>query len=152
LESPTNLGYFPAARFGLEQYLKRADLPNWIIICNNDITIPDKQFFSRLFDHDRAAAVIAPAIVPELTGIDCNPFLWHRPSALLVARCRLLLSTYWLSGAVQALAPSIRILRDRFRFWRRRRKLNEPAKVYAAHGAFIIFSRRFFDAGGYVDD
>ena len=37
LESEGNRGYFGAAHWALEHYLARAQKPEWVIICNNDV-------------------------------------------------------------------------------------------------------------------
>src|SRR5258708_1899022 len=48
IESPTNRGYFGAARFALDHYLEQGNgLPDWVIVCNHDIQIEDKEFFSK---------------------------------------------------------------------------------------------------------
>src|SRR5579871_6987723 len=45
LAASANLGYFGAARLGAEDYLFRGNsLPDWLIICNNDVVIDDKEF------------------------------------------------------------------------------------------------------------
>src|SRR6266446_6685297 len=64
LESATNRGYFGAARFGFDHYLEQGNsLPDWVIVCNHDVHIGDKEFFAKLLCQDPiAAGVIAPRI------------------------------------------------------------------------------------------
>ncbi len=153
LESPLNRGYFGGAKWGLQQYLARGDRPDWVIVCNNDILFDDQQFLSKLFQRDPGnAKVIAPAIIERLTNLDCNPFLRKRPSRFRLWRYRFWLSNYYLSWFLQWLSPYMRVLRYHTHFWRRRLHANGCAPIYAAHGSFLIFSRSYFDAGGYIDD
>ena len=152
LESDRNRGYFGAARWALEHYLSAHALPDWTIVCNNDIMF-ERDFFAQLFSRDpREAGVRAPAIIPELTGIDCNPFYRQRPTRWQVVRFQFWLSNYWLMATKQLLAPAFRKMRHRFYFWRQRKPPTGVARIYAPHGACIIFSRRYFEAGGYIDD
>jgi GT2 family glycosyltransferase len=153
LESPLNRGYFGGAKWGLQQYLARGYRPDWVIICNNDILFDDRQLLSKLFQRDpENAQVIAPAIIERLTNLDCNPFLRKRPSQFRLWRYRFWLSNYYLSWFLQLLSPYMRVLRYHTHFGGRRLHPNGCAPIYAAHGSFLIFSRSYFDAGGYIDD
>src|SRR5713101_8614463 len=50
LESGKNRGYFGAAKWAVQEYLDAGkSLPNWIIVCNNDILIEDQDFLVKLF-------------------------------------------------------------------------------------------------------
>ena len=152
LESPTNLGYFGGASWALQQYLTKNSLPHWVIICNNDILFDDCGFLSKLLQKGQGqAAVIAPAIVARLTGVDCNPFMRRRPNAAQLFRIRLWHSSYYLMWIKQSLSPYVRRIRHqlstRFTFARQR----EPYRIYGPHGAMLIFSRSYFEAGGYID-
>jgi GT2 family glycosyltransferase len=152
LESAVNRGYFAGANWALLQYIARGKRPDWVIVCNNDIFFEDPQFVAKLLERDpEGTGMLAPAIVAELTGLDSNPFLRRRPTRWEIARYRFWLSHYYLMAFKQRFAPAARILRDRVRAWRK----PEPdgsATVYAAHGAFMIFSRKFFESGGFIDD
>ena len=151
LESATNRGYFGAANWALQQYLTRSSRPEWVIICNNDILFDDHQFLSKLLQRDpRDAQVIAPAIIARLTGLDCNPFLRKRLTSIQLWRYRFWYSNYYLTWVVKILSPYVRILRHGF--WRPESQSNTRERIYAAHGSFLVFSRAYFDAGGYIDD
>src|ERR1700730_13370078 len=53
LESPTNRGYFGAARFAFAHYLAKGQgLPDWVIVCNNDVLIEDSEFLTKLLALD----------------------------------------------------------------------------------------------------
>jgi GT2 family glycosyltransferase len=153
LESPVNRGYFGGANWALQQYLARGHEPDWVIICNNDILFDDCQFLSKLFERNpQDAAVIAPAIIARLTGADCNPFMASRPTRLRLLRIRLWHSSYYFMLIKQLLSPHVRTFRHRLFSWAPKTKPTKPSRIYGAHGAFLIFSGSYFEAGGYIDD
>jgi GT2 family glycosyltransferase len=153
LESPLNRGYFGGANWALQQYLAKGSRPDWVIICNNDILFDDPQFLSKLLQRDpENVQVIAPSIIARLTGLDCNPFLRKRLTSIQLWRLRIWYSNYYLTWLLQLLSPYVRILRHYLYFWRQRPQRGKPTRIYAAHGSFVIFSRSYFDAGGYIDD
>jgi GT2 family glycosyltransferase len=156
IESPTNRGYFGAARFALDHYLEQGNgLPDWVIVCNHDVLIEDKDFFSRLLCQDtRTAGVIAPRIQALPGRVDQNPFMRRRPGPLRWAQLRFISSNY----RAAALWDWLSHRKSEFRSWlaarRRGALLDDNAKresIYAAHGSFFIFSRRYFEAGGFLD-
>lgn len=152
-ESQVNRGYFGGANWALKHYLAHGFRPDWIIVCNNDILFPDSQFLLNLFQWDPSTvAVLAPAVIARLTGVDANPFLRRRPSKWQMLRYKFWLSHYYLMWFKQWLAPQVRILRHRARQWRSAAPVQMRTRIYAPHGSFIIFSRTFFDAGGTIDD
>jgi GT2 family glycosyltransferase len=152
LESPTNRGYFGAANWALQQFLARGRQPDWTIICNNDLIFDDHQFLQKLFQHDpKRGQVIAPSIVARQTGVDCNPFMRERPTRSRLMRYRFWQSHYYLMWTKQLLSPYVRALRYHLSLGREVPS-SEKVQVYAPHGAFLIFSRGYFEAGGYIDD
>ena len=153
LESSQNRGYFGGANWALRHYLQSHGAPEWVIVCNNDIEFDDSRFLLRLFHKDpMAAGVIAPSIVSGLTGHDANPSIRKRPSQFKMMRYRLWLSNYYAMWLKQWLSPYIR--RARYKFSKRAPRAGEglSSRIYAPHGAFLIFSRKFFEAGGFIDD
>lgn len=160
LPSSQNLGYFGAAKLALEHYLARHRMPDWVIVCNNDIVFDDPGFLAKLLERDPATfGVIAPVVISRLTGHDANPMIRRRPSQLRMWRYRFLLSNYPVAWLAQWLAPSVRKVRHRLNA----RKADGPGEtpigapaiypptIYAPHGSFMIFSRKFFEAGGFID-
>jgi GT2 family glycosyltransferase len=153
LESPVNRGYFGGANWALQQCLARGSKPSWVIVCNNDISFCDRQFLSKLFQRNlRDAAVIAPAIIARETGVDCNPFLRGRPTPLQLLRIRLWHSSYYLMWLKKLLSPHVRMLQHHLCVFFPKSGPRQAAPIYGAHGAFFIFSRSYFEAGGYIDD
>ena len=153
LASPQNEGYFGAARRALRCYLEAHSLPDWVVVCNNDIVFDDPTFLSQLLERDPdKAAVIAPTIISGITGYDENPSIRQRPSQFRMWRYRFWMSNYHLMWFKQWLSPFVRQFRYRFR---RRTTVSGSSNrraVYAPSGAFVIFGRRFFEAGGFLDD
>jgi GT2 family glycosyltransferase len=152
LESSQNRGYFGGAKWALDQYLARHRPPDWIVVCNNDIVFDDAAFLNRLLANDPiAGGVLAPAVVSRLTGLDANPMMLKRPGRLRMFRYRLLLSTYYVAWLAQWLAPSVRKMRNRLQGRPSTRRIG-TTQIYAPHGSIFIFSRKFFEAGGFIDD
>jgi len=152
VEARQNLGYFGAASFGLQHFLANHAMPDWVIISNDDIVFEDSRFLSRLFQKDpKAVGMLAPSIISALTQHDANPSIRHRPSQLRMLRYRLWLSNYHATRFKQWLSPYVR--KVRFRFYQRTPPPAQAVQraIYAPHGAFLIFSRQFFEAGGFID-
>ena len=156
IDPPSNRGYFGAARFAFDHYLEQGNvLPDWLIVCNHDVRIEDKEFFSKLLRQDpRTTGVIAPRIRALPGRVDQNPFMRKRPGALRWANLRFVSSNYWVAAIWDRLSSR----NSEFRSWLaegQRGSLpdrNEKREsIYAAHGSFFIFSRRYFEAGGFLD-
>lgn len=153
LESSNNRGYFGGANWALQQDVARGQSPKWVIVCNNDIVFNDRQFLVKLLKRSaETEPVIAPAIIDRNTGIDSNPFLRRRPSCFRLWRCRFWLSNYYLMWFKQWLSPHVRALKSRLSLRVSTIKADRSEFVYAPHGSFLIFSRAYFEAGGYIDD
>jgi len=150
LTSQENRGYFGAAKWALDHHLSRPTNLDWVIVCNNDIIFDDTAFLNRLLAHDpRKFGVLAPAIFSRLTGFDSNPMILYRPGRMRRLRYRLLLSSYYIAWLAQWLAPFVRKGRKRLHA---RRSSRGQCPIYAPHGSFFTFSRRFFERGGFLDD
>jgi len=155
-EPTRNLGYFGAARASLDHFLAGNEmLPDWVVVCNHDVLIQDQDFFSKLFSQDpMAAGVIAPRIQTLPGRVDQNPFMRRRPGWLRWAGLRLSFSSYGVAAVCDWLSRQKRAASS---YWFARRAHSSPMSsssresIYAPHGAFFIFSRRYFEAGGYLD-
>ena len=152
LESSQNRGYFGGANWALRRYLESHGAPEWVIVCNNDIEFADCRFLQRLFEKNPSAAgVIAPSIISGLTGHDANPSIRRRPSRFRMWRYGVWLVNYYAMWLKQWLSPFIR--RARYKFSTRTPSgEGVSTRIYAPHGSFLIFSRKFFEAGGFIDD
>lgn len=156
LESSENRGYFGAAQFALDHYLANGRrLPDWVVVCNHDVVIDDREFFAKLLREDSdAVGVIAPRIKNSPSDLDQNPFMRVRPGRLRWAQLRLVGSNYTVAIFWDWLWRRKSALKSWFAAQRTKVSTDENAKresIYAPHGSLIIFSRRFFEAGGYLD-
>ena len=144
LDPEVNAGYFGAFRSALDADCDERTY-DFRILCNPDIEFRDPEFFSRLarLELDEKTALIAPTVTSGITGRDQNPCMVARPTTSRRLRWRaayLCLATYvfreWLStsfhhkrrepGSVAAVTAA-----------------RDPVEIYAAHGAFIIFTEAF---------
>jgi GT2 family glycosyltransferase len=157
MELSSNLGYLGAARVALDRYTAAGErLPDWIIVSNCDIVVADDAFLQKLFARDPVSVgMIAPRIVVPRFDLDQNPFLSERPGRLRRFTMRLHSRNYFFCLAWNWLFRVKRILRSAAPSANSRRvpaANARPTTIYAPHGSFMIFSRRFFEAGGYLDD
>jgi GT2 family glycosyltransferase len=150
LVAPKNLGYFGAAKWALDIWQVDAPIPDWVIVCNNDILFPDPDFLTNLFAQPAEVGVIAPRIVSMRNDHEQNPFMVSRPGRLGLLKIRFWFSRFALCRLQTELSGP---LRSFTRFFRPRNARHlERQDIYAPHGAFIIFSLAFFERGGYIDD
>src|SRR5579864_9553120 len=148
--SQQNRGYFGGAKWALSQYLTKHRAPEWVIVCNNDIDFHDRQFLGKLLQIDpTTVGMIAPAIVSRLTGHDANPSIRNRPNAFRMLQYRAWFSSYHAMWIKQWLWPFVRRARRRFQPQRLVSGNGISTQIYAPHGSFMIFSRRFFESGAF---
>jgi GT2 family glycosyltransferase len=157
VESTTNRGYFGGVKLGLEWFREtQGELPEWVIVCNNDIRIEQPDFFDRLRLIDRRAfGVIAPRILSSQTSLDQNPFMVRRPSRWRVGELRFWLKSYHLALAHEKMSEWKKTgvsLKQKLFQSTPERAGSQPTAIYAPHGSFLIFSNQFFERGGFLDD
>ena len=153
LALPQNAGYFGGAKWALRHYLQCHEIPDWVLVCNNDIVFDHPTLLLRLFEKDPGmAGIIAPSITSAVTGHDENPSIRNRPTAFRMWRYGLWLSSYHMMWVKQWLSPFVRRTRYRFGKWISAHNRGTANLIYAPSGALLIFSRRFFEAGGFIDD
>lgn len=146
-----NLGYFGAVAFGLNKYLERFLLPEWIIVCNTDIKLGFNDFFSHLVKHfeNEPPAIVAPSIISNFTGTDQNPYMRRRPCAArmhfykLVFRYRATFKIYeYISLIKKNIIRSAKFLIKNYTGDKK------TIPIYAPHGSFMIFHKNYFNRGG----
>ena len=152
LELGENYGYFGGARYALKTYLERAEsLPEWIIVCNNDITIDDPEFLRKLHSLDHGdSGILAPRIRLKTIGLDQNPFMRRRPGKFRWAQLRLAYSNYFVAVVWDRLSRAKQMV---MAYTKRFSAPNDIKceQIYAPHGSCVIFSRLFFESGGEID-
>ncbi len=145
-----NLYYWGGAAFAINKlYSNKSNMPDWLIVCNNDILVEQQDFLIRLCSLDyREYGVIAPAIISLASGKDQNPFRINTLSRKEQLRWKLFFTHYYV-------AKLMLLCRDLFISLKlkSRHKKNSfsEQKIYAPHGSFVIFSKFFFEKGGYLD-
>jgi len=150
--SGNNLGYFGGAAAGLNMFLSTHQLPDWVIVCNVDIRLEDRNFFSQLIGYGASHrhAVIAPRIISEYSGKDENPFMQSRPTSLRMNSYKALFTWYplvCLYSALHLVKQSLRKLLTSSE-WCPANADAKPIPIYAPHGACIAFRKSYFEAGG----
>jgi GT2 family glycosyltransferase len=125
----------------------------WIIICNNDVTFNDPQFFSHLNEMDiENYPIIGPKIQSSVSKKDLNPFLSNSISTIQDLYYSLYYSNTDTAKFVHAMGSIInRKLMHRNLAEGKGEGGPKIKQIYAPHGSCIIFSSTFFKKGGYLD-
>lgn len=154
LTPASNLYYWGGAAFAIDTIRESgAPLPRWMMVCNNDITVPDPQFLTRLRSLDPTLhPIVAPRVTSLVTGKEQNPFFADPPTRMKRARWRLFDAGYPIAklmlgihGAFSAMTnagiPSGQVSGGK----------THQRRIYAPHGACVILSSAFFLLGGSLD-
>ena len=144
-----NIYYWPAAKRVINS-LKSSigSYPNWIIVCNNDVTFLDKNFFRDLSKIDSEKyPIIGPNIINS-KGKQLNPFMF---SSLSIME-KLYWKIYFISYPISVIMLSIKKWFSKLKSRSNLADSDLIKEVYAVHGSAIIFSGYFFERGGWLDD
>jgi GT2 family glycosyltransferase len=154
LVSESNLGYFGGAALGFRDYLLWNEMPEWIIVCNSDISLLQEDFFGSLLHYGdkHNFGIISPSIISGLSGKDQNPFMLVRPSASLMGIYKVLFTSYpsvvLYSSLYLAKEKLLKLYWSRLAISEKLRRAAEPVRIYAGHGAFLAFRKTYFERGG----
>jgi len=145
-----NQFYWPAANQVINKMLTiHGSYPDWIMVCNNDITFQDSNFFKNLEKIDlRKYPILGPEIIGEKTRLPLNPFMLEPMSSIKKFYWKI----FYVSFSFSRLLLVIKNIRDRLLYNNNQSKNLGPVPVYAVHGAGILFSKYFFEQGGWLDD
>jgi GT2 family glycosyltransferase len=151
-----NLGYYGGAAWGLCKYIKEFPLPDWIIVCNTDIALIQPAFLSNLCALHSAGhhAAIAPAIISAVSRNDLNPCMKTRPARFLMHFYKWVFRYYPVSMTYQLLALLKSKILFFLKFSQSRSSANSdqkflvPQQIYAPHGSFVAYNRKYFESGG----
>ena len=157
-----NLGYFGGAAYGLRRYLEDNPLPDWVVVSNTDIAFPDRDFFGRLLAlYPEGAGVVAPSIHSNLSSRDQNPYMARRPPAARMHFYKWIFRFYPVYTAYHALSlargkllsvvPGVTSGNAPGDAGAAGGPRSSPRSIYAPHGSFVLFHRRYFEAGGNLD-
>ncbi|HSS60645.1 MAG TPA: glycosyltransferase [Candidatus Limnocylindrales bacterium] len=148
-----NLGYFGGAAAALRDFRAANPQPEWVVVCNPDIYLPQHDVLQRLVEMHRGdePAVIAPSIHTLNSAVDQNPYMRVRPQSYRMRLNSLIFSTY----PVDVVYQSVSYLKHRVLDGMSK---EPPAgaprfaeKIYAPHGSFIALHRSYFERGGTLD-
>ncbi|NMC99389.1 MAG: glycosyltransferase family 2 protein [Bacteroidales bacterium] len=141
LKTKKNIGYFGAVNYAIK--VVDNNKYDYIIICNNDITIENLNFFEILNEKLELYDIIAPSIKTK-ENIQQNP---HREKKIDFKR-KILYKIYFSSYLIAKLINYI-VRKKRIK----QKEYNECEREIASpHGAFIILNKTFFSKGGFIDD
>lgn len=146
-----NLGYFGGARRGLELIRIRGWKPRWVIVSNSDIEYPVPDFMKRLSELSDTGdiGVMAPRIESGLSGVDQNPYMLKRPGAWRMHFYKWVFRYYPTCFLYQMLGLMKALVKRRLRLKEGEETASRnPQDIYAAHGAYLIFSNEYFRRGG----
>jgi GT2 family glycosyltransferase len=141
LKTKNNIGYFGAVNYAIK--IIDIKLYDYIIICNNDITIENLNFFEILNEKLELYDIIAPSIKTK-ENIQQNP---HRDKKIDLKRkifYKIYFSSYLIAKLINFIVRQKRIKQTEYNEYER--------EIASPHGAFIIFNKTFFSKGGFIDD
>tara|TARA_B110000014_G_scaffold244246_1_gene215266 strand:+ start:2352 stop:3179 length:828 start_codon:yes stop_codon:yes gene_type:complete len=144
-----NLYYWPAVKKIISSLNPRQEtFPDWILICNNDISIKDRLFFRKLKKLKKNKyPIIGPEII-DSNGLRLNPFMYEPLSSMAHLYWKLYFFSYPTSIFLLKFKEIFKIFFPNLKS----KKNNLSGVVYSVHGAAILFSSHFFESGGWLDD
>jgi len=145
IESDLNIGYFPAIRKVYDKFIKNENF-DYLIVSNNDIFINDKLFFEKLEKYLDKYHVIAPRIISLISGKDQNPYRETSIKKIHKIAYKIYYSNIFIGLICYYLREFLRL------FEKRKIPLLSEREIFGAHGSFIIFTKKFFENGGYIED
>ncbi len=163
LSEQTNWGYLGGARCGLKAIERWEVAPDWVIVSNSDIEFDEPHFLENLESLlDPEIGVVAPSILSGISHKNQNPYMVVRPRAQRmhflkwVFRFKVTCFLYQMAGLLKSLAkrqlesPVAEPMTETTPGPGGERR--DPARaIYAPHGSFMIFSRRYFERGGNLE-
>lgn len=130
-----NLGYLNGLFYGVEEYKKNNNLPDWIIFSNTDIELKKFRFNKKKYCKD--IYCIAPDIYSTSTNLHQNPLYTKRIDLGKINRIININKNIILSLIYKKLS--------KIKGYFQRKKIRaQSGKIYAAHGAFFILRKEFF--------
>ena len=139
-----NNGYFGAAQVGLN-YINKNNLDSdFTIVSNVDLSI-QKDFFKNLISkqYNSNIGVIAPSILSNYRESDLNPKILKKAHKIKFMIFKIIFSSdilFNIQNKMNTKKYRKKKHYDNSRF--------HMKNIYAAHGAFIIFTKEYFEKGG----
>ncbi|MFL3028154.1 MAG: glycosyltransferase family 2 protein [Candidatus Neomarinimicrobiota bacterium] len=144
-----NLYYWGGANYVLKKLnLDIDNFPDWIIICNNDIIFNKIDLIVKLQNiKSNNYAVLAPSIISTKSKKNQNPHILNPISTL----GRLYYNIFFINSVTGLFIYKIRTMLNNIFNMYSNKKISKPMEIYAPHGSFMIFSKIFFNNGGWID-
>lgn len=147
VETPSNLYYFGSVNFGLQYFGLDPDSYEFFIISNVDILINDCLFLDKLILSDlHNIGIVAPSILSTSQGVDQNPYMIKRFNKLLFYYYFLIRQHLFFTVIHEKITDFFK--KGNFL---KTKKINSSGIIYSPHGAFIIFTKFYFELGGSID-
>ena len=152
-----NLGYYGAANFALHRYQEKNSLPDWVVVSNTDVKIVDKYFFNNLinkYQSNQKAIIVSPHIQSSESSVEWVSYQKERASVNTIKIKRLIYNAYPLLVAYDFYTYARWLLRHKLFavFYTDKQNTNSSKggefTVYAPAGAYTIFKKSYFLAGG----
>jgi GT2 family glycosyltransferase len=143
-----NLFYWPAAK-KIVSIIRESSkkFPDWILICNNDITFSDKFFFKYLKSiNSKRYPIIGPDILNDV-GNHLNPFMLKPLNIIQKIYWKFYFSSYIISKILLIIKKTMKSILIK----NKKIKSQKKQIVYSVHGSGILFSSHFFNSGGWLD-
>ena len=144
-----NLYYWGGANYVLKKLnLDIDNFPDWIIICNNDIIFNKIDLIVKLQNiKSNNYAVLAPSIISTKSKKNQNPHILNPISTL----GRLYYNIFFINSVTGLIIYKLRTMLNNIFNMYSNKKIIKPMEIYAPHGSFMIFSKIFFNNGGWID-
>ena len=144
-----NLYYWGGANYVLKKLnLDIDNFPDWIIICNNDIIFNKIDLIVKLQNiKSNNYAVLAPSIISIKSKKNQNPHILNPISTL----GRLYYNIFFINSVTGLIIYKLRTMLNNIFNMYSNKKIIKPMEIYAPHGSFMIFSKIFFNNGGWID-
>ena len=137
-----NYFYWPAIKKSLAELKEKK--AKWTIVCNNDILIDDVNFFNKLYSLDSKTYHVIGAKIIDEKNKNLNPFMIKPMSKFRLFYWNLFFKSYYISIFLKVFKS--------FKNFKSNHNNQKTQEVYAIHGSAMIFSKYFFDSGGWLDD
>lgn len=149
-----NLGYFGGANWALSKYLETNNIPEWIIVANTDIIIPENNFFEKLFNlyPNGIDGIIAPSIFSLVSKVDQNPNILTRPNWKKFFLYGWIYKCFFIYFLYNLLSKVKKFIKKIFNYHKNISNLENTSEfdkvIYAPHGSFIVINKVYFELGG----
>jgi GT2 family glycosyltransferase len=149
-----NMGYLPGANYGYTWAKQQWALPDFVAVANVDLVFDGGELLKSIekLTYDKTIGVYAPKIVSAITGRDQNPHIIDRPKRSLYKLHSLIYSSLFGYMLVSLTSNARRWLMSIFRTnVNARSPAGGHRRIYAPHGAFMLFTKAYFESGGDLD-